>query len=170
MDLKRVEELIELMRESGVSQLSLEMPDFKVSITRGPQATVAPQEDEVSGLGPQAAPEPTAAFAEQSASASTSVEASGLSVVSPVVGVFHNGGMLDPREMVGEGDRVREGQLIAAIEAMKVPNELRAPVSGLVTQLLVEDGSAVEYGQTLFVIAPDERGEGSDAEPPIGLA
>jgi acetyl-CoA carboxylase biotin carboxyl carrier protein len=90
--------------------------------------------------------------------------------VSPVVGVFHNGGMLDPRELVYEGDRVREGQLLAAIEAMKVPNELRAPVSGMVTQLLVEDGSAVEYGQTLFVIDPDERGEVSDAEPPIGLA
>jgi acetyl-CoA carboxylase biotin carboxyl carrier protein len=176
MDLKRVEELIELMRESGVSQLSLEVPDFKVSITRGPQATfapqatLAPQGTEVSGLGPQAAPEPTTASAEHPASAFTSGEASGLSVVSPVVGVFHNGGMLDPREMVRAGDRVREGQLLAAIEAMKVPNELRAPVSGLVTQLLVDDGSAVEYGQTLFVIAPDERGEGSDAEPPIGLA
>jgi acetyl-CoA carboxylase biotin carboxyl carrier protein len=164
VDLKRVEELIELMRESGVSQLSLEVPDFKVSITRGPHGS------EVSGLEPQATPEPTTASLEQRASASAPEEASGLSVVSPVVGVFHNGGMLDPREMVQAGDRVREGQLLAAIEAMKVPNELRAPVSGLVTQLLVEDGSAVEYGQRLFVIAPDERGEGSDAEPPIGLA
>jgi acetyl-CoA carboxylase biotin carboxyl carrier protein len=164
MDLKRVEELIELMRESGVTQLSLELPDFKVSITRGPHGT------DVSGPELQATLEPTTASGERPASASTPEGASGLSVVSPVVGVFHNGGMLDPREMVRAGDRVREGQLLAAIEAMKVPNELRAPVSGLVTQLLVEDGSAVEYGQALFVISPDERGEGSDAEPPIGLA
>jgi acetyl-CoA carboxylase biotin carboxyl carrier protein len=164
MDLKRVEELIELMRESGVTQLSLEVPDFKVSITRGPHGT------DVSAPEPQAALEPIPASVEQTVSAPRPEQASGLSVASPVVGVFHNGGMLDPREMVRAGDRVREGQLLAAIEAMKVPNELRAPVSGLVTQLLVEDGSAVEYGQTLFVIAPDERGEGSDAEPPIGLA
>jgi len=173
VDLKRVEELIELMRESGVTQLSLELPDFKVSITRGaqlaltPQGALAPQGMEVSGLEPPAMPEASAASGSETAAAG---ETSGLSVVSPVVGVFHNGGMLDPREMVRAGDRVREGQLLAAIEAMKVPNELRAPVSGLVTRLLVDDGSAVEYGQTLFVIAPDERAEASDAEAAIGLA
>ncbi len=78
--------------------------------------------------------------------------------------------MLDPRELVEEGDRVREGQLLAAIEAMKVPNELRSPVSGLVTRLLVEDGSAVEYGQALFVIEPEPGGEVGDGETPIGIA
>lgn len=164
MDLKRVEELIELMRESGVTQLSLELPDFKVSITRGLQGA------EVSETGVQrthaSAPPP----GEQPETAAAPEHVSGVTVVSPVVGVFHNGGMLDPREMVRVGDRVREGQLLAAIEAMKVPNELRAPTSGMVTHLLVEDGSAVEYGQTLFVIDPDDRGELSDAEPPIGLA
>jgi acetyl-CoA carboxylase biotin carboxyl carrier protein len=78
--------------------------------------------------------------------------------------------MLDPRDVVAVGDRVEEGQLIAAIEAMKVPNELRAPVSGRVTHLLVEDGSAVEYGQTLFVIEPEHTGEATDGETPIGFA
>ena len=164
MDLKRVEELIELMRESGVTQLALELPDFKVSITRGPQGA------EVSGPAAQAEPGSALQPGEQPEEAAAPEPESGLTVVSPVVGVFHNGGMLDPREMVREGDRVREGQLLAAIEAMKVPNELRAPTSGRVTQLLAEDGSAVEYGQALFVIDPDDRGEASDAEPPIGLA
>jgi acetyl-CoA carboxylase biotin carboxyl carrier protein len=164
VDLKRVEELIELMRESGVTQLSLELPDFKVSITRGPEGT------EVTRSEARSDPLPATGPSEQLGAASAAAEVSGLSVVSPVVGVFHNGGMLDPREMVREGDRVREGQLLAAIEAMKVPNELRAPVSGLVTRLMVDDGSAVEYGQTLFVIAPDDRGGMGDADPLIGLA
>ncbi|MBN1460015.1 MAG: biotin/lipoyl-binding protein [Armatimonadetes bacterium] len=169
MDLTRVEELIELMRQSGVMQLSLELPDFKVSITRGPEgAEVVSAEEgeatEVTHLA-EADPAPRAAQrVEYEPPAST-----GLPVVSPVVGVFHNGGMLDPRELINEGDRVREGQLLAAIEAMKVPNELRAPVSGEVTRLLVKDGTAVEYGQTLFVIQPDE-GEGTDDELPIGIA
>lgn len=166
VDLKRVEELIELMRQSGVRDLSLELPEFKISISREPEGTRVTTTgepvrsepvDDVEGADPEQLP-------------SQREEAQGLPVVAPVVGVFHNGGMLDPREMVGEGDRVQEGQLLAAIEAMKVPNELRSPVSGLVTRLLVEDGSAVEYGQTLFLIEPERGGEGTDDDSTIGLA
>ncbi len=165
MDLKQVEELIELMRQSGVMQMSLEVPNFKVSITRGPRGADAAATVAHEG-------EPSVGPAEESEEQvqPTVERESAISVVAPVVGVFHNGGMLDPRQLVREGDRVREGQLLAAIEAMKVPNELRAPASGLVARLLVEDGSAVEYGQTILVIDPEERGEMADAEPPIGLA
>jgi acetyl-CoA carboxylase biotin carboxyl carrier protein len=169
MDLARVEELIELMRQSGVMQLSLELPDFKVSITRGPEGTevISPEEGEAAEVTqlPEGGPTPPP----ESGVEHEPTPSTGLPVVSPVVGVFHNGGMLDPRELISEGDRVREGQLLAAIEAMKVPNELRAPVSGEVTRLLVKDGTAVEYGQTLFLIQPDE-GEGSDDELSIGVA
>jgi acetyl-CoA carboxylase biotin carboxyl carrier protein len=164
MDLKRVEELIELMRESGVTQLSLELPDFKVSITRGPEGAEVTGAAQPPGL--VGAADPPVERKETAVGENTS---DALPVISPVVGIFHNGGMLDPRELVREGDRVREGQLLAAIEAMKVPNELRSPVSGLVTRLLVEDGSAVEYGQTLFLIEPEDGGEVSDGELPIGV-
>ncbi|MCJ7752414.1 MAG: biotin/lipoyl-binding protein [Armatimonadetes bacterium] len=165
MDLKRVEELIELMRQSGVRDLSLELPEYKISISREPEGTRVA----TTGEPPRSEPSDVeGAGLEQPPSERE--EAQGLSVVAPVVGVFHNGGMLDPREMVGEGDRVREGQVIAAIEAMKVPNELRSPVSGLVTRLLVEDGSAVEYGQTLFLIEPERGGEGTDDDTSIGFA
>lgn len=165
MDLKRVEELIELMRQSGVIQLSLELPDFKVSITRGPEGAQVATGSRLAQAEEPAPGERPAAGAPAGEAASR-----GLPVVSPVVGIFHNGGMLDPREFVREGDRVREGQLLAAIEAMKVPNELRAPVSGIVSHLLVEDGAPVEYGQTLFLIEPEEEGEASEEEPPVGLA
>jgi acetyl-CoA carboxylase biotin carboxyl carrier protein len=161
VDLSRVEELIELMRESGVTQLSLELPDFKVSISRGPEGTRVRSQVEA---------ETSAEAEEEQAAAPVEAERAGLPVVSPVVGIFHNGGMLDPREIVREGDRVREGQLIAAIEAMKVPNELRAPVTGVVSRLLVEDGAAVEYGQTLLLIEPEEGGGEIDEESTIGLA
>jgi len=164
VDLRRVEELIELMREAGLTHLSLELPEFKVSITRGPEGT------RVDGGPPPAHADSERAGTEVRAEASPARQGiAGLPVVSPVVGVFHNGGMLDPRELVSEGDRVQEGQLLAAIEAMKVPNELRAPVSGLVSRLLVEDGSAVEYGQTLFVIEPERGGGVGDGETPIGI-
>lgn len=161
MDLSRVEQLIELMRESGVTQLSLELPDFKVSITRGPEGT------RVVPTGGAAEP---AEAEEQAAPPAVNTRPTALPVMSPVVGVFHNGGMLDPREMVREGDRVQEGQLLAAIEAMKVPNELRAPVSGVVSRLLVEDGAPVEYGQTLLLIEPEAGPEESDEDAMVGLA
>lgn len=153
------------MRESGVTQLSLELPDFKVSITRGSEG----EKVETEGAPEQ---QPETAEVQQQAARAREVQSSrhSLPVVSPVVGVFHNGGMFDPREMVREGDRVREGQLLAAIEAMKVPNDLRAPTSGVVSRLLVDDGAAVEYGQPLLMIEPDTGEEPSEGEPPIGLA
>jgi acetyl-CoA carboxylase biotin carboxyl carrier protein len=161
VDLKRVEELIELMRRSGVVQLSLELPEYKISITRGAEEAVGNVSIEpVREVQPLVQEEPPVAEAPTAA----------LPVVSPVVGIFHNGGMFDPREIVREGDRVREGQLLAAIEAMKVPNELRAPVGGVVSRLLVEDGAPVEFGQRLFLIEPEEGGEASDSEPQVGLA
>lgn len=162
MDLKRVEELIDLMRRSGVTQLAVELPDYKISITRapGPHETPAPVETPVVEAAPGA---PAAPLAETESS-------TGVPVVSPVVGIFHNGGMLDPREMLREGDRVHEGQLLAAIEAMKVPNEIRCPADGVVTRVLVEDGAAVEYGETLFLIQPEAGGEASDSAAQIGIA
>ena len=153
MDLKQVEELVELMRQSGVLELSLELPDYKISIKRGAGPEPAPAEAHL----PQAEEPKTAPAASQPARTTP--------IISPVVGIFHNGGMLDPKTILCEGDRVQEGQLLAAIENMKVPNDLRCPVSGTVQQVLVEDGAPVEYGQTLFLIQPQDNpsahGDGS---------
>jgi len=162
VDLKRVEELIDLMRRSGVTQLAVELPDYKISITRGPGPRERPVSVEMPAV--EAAPAAPAAPPAETESGT------GVPVVSPVVGIFHNGGMLDPREVVREGDRVHEGQLLAAIEAMKVPNEIRCPADGVVQRVLVDDGAAVEYGETLFLIQPDAGGEASDSAAEIGVA
>ena len=164
MDVKRVEELIELMRRSGVTHLALELPDYKISITRGaePSGESAAGPAEAGVAGERAAPD--------SPSAAGAPQAQGVTVTSPVVGVFHNGGMIEPRHPVKEGDRVEAGQLVAAIEAMKVPNELRAPVGGVVARLLAEDGAPVAYGQPLLVIAPEEGSEAHEADAVVGLA
>ena len=92
MDLKRVEELIDLMRRSGVTQLAVELPDYKISITRG----AGPPERPVSVEMPAAEAAPAAPAAPPAETESSR----GVPVVSPVVGIFHNGGMLDPREVV----------------------------------------------------------------------
>jgi acetyl-CoA carboxylase biotin carboxyl carrier protein len=167
VELKEIEDLIALMRRAGVTQLSLEVPDYKISITRGSEGervtTRHAQDAGESRAHPSADGSPGPPEAEPELTEA-------VPVVSPVVGVFHNGGMVGPREIVKEGDRVRKGQLLAAIEAMKVPNELRAPIGGVIAKLLVKDGAAVEYGQTLFLMQPEEAGESDEVESAVGLA
>jgi biotin carboxyl carrier protein len=91
-------------------------------------------------------------------------------VVSPVVGTFLNGGGLKGQRTIAVGDRLARGTLLATIESMKVPNEVRSPVDGEVTAVLVEDGAPVEYGQMLFTIAPEEDGATDESDAPVGLA
>jgi len=162
VDLKRIEQLIDLMEKSGVTQLSLELPDYKISIKRGAHETVPPL--------PAATNARTAEIPADAADDKELEALEAVPVVSPVVGVFHNGGMSNPRQVVEEGSLVEMGHLLAAIEAMKVPNEVRAPVSGVVSKVLVQDGAAVEYGQTLFLIEPEEGGEIEDGDSLVGLA
>ena len=172
-DLHEIEELVELMRRSGVSELSLELPDYKVKIKRAPDA----EEAQPAGLpaSRQASTPATtleAGAADNSAlpvNPNVTIVAEVVSVVSPVVGVFHNGGMDEPRTRITAGDRVEDGQLLAVIEAMKVPNEVHAPAGGFVAQVLAEDGAAVGYGDRLFLIQPLQE-NANEAETPIGVA
>lgn len=159
VDIKEIEDLIELMRRAGLSELSVESGEFKISIKRAPEGAAEGASPtaggEVISAGPPAQIGPPGA-------------PPAVSVVSPVVGVFRNGGTEEPREAVRAGDRVREGQVLAAIEAMKVGHEVRAAVGGTVTEVLVSDGAAVAYGQKLFLIQPEE--EASGVESSLGLA
>jgi len=161
VEIREIEELIELMQRSGVSELSIEKPDYKVSIKRSPES---------GGRSAPGAPEGGAEPAAEEPLANVTITAEVVPVVSPVVGVFHNGGTSEPREPVRAGDRVEENQLLAVIEAMKVPHEVRAAVAGVIAEAPVEEGAAVEYGQRLFLIQPEEEGEASDEESTIGLA
>ena len=78
----------------------------------------------------------------------------GHAVTSPFVGTFYRRPNPDAPNYVSVGDRVNKGQVLCIIEAMKLMNEIEADISGTLTAILAEDGSAVEYGQTLFKIAP----------------
>lgn len=156
VDIQEIERLIELMEASGLMELEVESGDFKVALRRGEKTPNEPKalsvteetfEAEVDGL------EETEASAVARHNNSTVFATP---VISPLVGIFHNGGMPERRAILSEGDTVEEGQVIGVIEAMKVPNELRSPVDGIIGQILAEDGAGVEYGQTLFLIEPAE--------------
>jgi biotin carboxyl carrier protein len=134
MDLDRLRQLVEMMREAGVAELSLEMPDLKVSIKRA--------------VGEEGAAVKTVSAGE----AEERQEAEGVTVTSPVVGIFHlSAGEGKP---VAEGDLVEEGQIIGAVEAMKISHDLRSPVSGVIPRIFENEGTPVEFGQPLFLIRP----------------
>jgi biotin carboxyl carrier protein len=149
VDIEEIEKLINLMKATRVLEISVESNGAKILLRRSmveaePVSQLAPVPEEIPG--------PMIRIEDIQVQA----KATSTPIVAPLVGVFHNGGMTDRRIVIHEGDRVKEGQVIAVIEAMKVPNELRAPMDGVVSQILVEDGMGVEFGQTLLLIEPED--------------
>jgi acetyl-CoA carboxylase biotin carboxyl carrier protein len=143
MEIERIKDLIALMKESGVTELSVEQPDYKVSIKRGE-------------VGEEAEPEPASAEAAP-ALEEPPAETDLVTVSAPMVGVFRLGGAGEGAAYLAVGDRVERGQAVAAIESMKVPNDVPAPAGGRIEEILVADGTPVEFGQALMRIRPAQE-------------
>lgn len=149
MDLRKLKTLIDLVSDSNVSELEITEAEGKVRIVKGgtavyqqavPLAVAQPVAVEAA---PRAAAVPVAAAV---------VEATGHTVKSPMVGTFYRSSSPGAKAFVEVGSQVKEGETICIIEAMKILNEIEADKGGTVTQILCENGQAVEYGQPLFVI------------------
>ena len=150
MDLRKLKTLIDLVSESNVSELEITEAEGKVRIVKGQPAVVqvaAP----VAAPVAVAAPAPALA-APVAAPAAAPEVAAGHAVKSPMVGTFYRASSPGAKSFVEIGSQVKEGDTICIIEAMKILNEIEADKSGTVTQILCENGQAVEYGQPLFVI------------------
>lgn len=151
MDLRKLKTLIDLVSESNVSELEITEAEGKVRIVKSaPVAAAAPvtmvaATPAVTVAAPVAAAAPAAAPAEPAAPA-------GHIVKSPMVGTFYRASSPGAKAFVEVGQSIKEGEAICIVEAMKILNEIEADKSGTVTQILVENGQAVEYGQPLFVI------------------
>jgi acetyl-CoA carboxylase biotin carboxyl carrier protein len=151
MDLRKLKTLIDLVSESNVSELEITEAEGKVRIVKGgpaaAQAVAAPM------AMPVAAQAPAAALAAPAPVPAAVPEApKGHAVKSPMVGTFYRASAPGAKSFVEVGDTIKEGETICIIEAMKILNEIEADKSGTVTAILCENGQAVEYGQTLFVI------------------
>ena len=149
MDLRKLKKLIDLVEESGISELELTEDGEKVRISRNFTSAPVQQYAPVQYNAPQfAAPTPASAPA---ASEALAVE-EGHAVESPMVGTFYRAASPGAKAFVEVGSVVKEGETICIIEAMKILNEIEADKSGTVTQILAQNGQAVEYGAPLFVI------------------
>lgn len=152
MDLRKLKTLIDLVSDSNVSELEITEAEGKVRIVKGGGAVVqgyapAPVYAAPAAAAPAAAPAAPAAPAVAEPAAVT-----GHTVKSPMVGTFYRSSAPGAKAFVEVGDSIKAGETICIIEAMKILNEIEADKSGTVTQILSENGQAVEYGQPLFII------------------
>lgn len=153
MDLRKLKTLIDLVSESNISELEITETEGKVRIVKG--GTAAPVQYVQAVASPAAAAPAIGAGpapAQANPAATPEAAAAGHAVKSPMVGTFYRSSSPGAAAFVEIGTQVKEGDTVCIIEAMKILNEIEADKSGTVTQILVENGQAVEYGQPLFII------------------
>ncbi|MEZ8580085.1 acetyl-CoA carboxylase biotin carboxyl carrier protein [Vibrio splendidus] len=148
MDIRKIKKLIELVEESGISELEISEGEESVRISRNSPVSAAP-------IQYAAAPAPVAAApasAPVAAEAAAPAVPAGHQVLSPMVGTFYGAPSPDAKPFVKVGQSVTAGETLCIVEAMKMMNQIEADKSGVVTAILVEDGQPVEFDQALVII------------------
>lgn len=149
MDIRKVKKLIELLEESGISEIEISEGEESVRISRYPK----PGTVTTAVAAPPAVAAPAAAPA---AAAAPAVPAAppvrGQQVTAPMVGTFYSGAAPGAKPFVEIGAEVKPGDTLCVIEAMKMMNQIESEFAGRVVSILVENGNPVEFGQPLFVI------------------
>ena len=163
MDFKQIQELINMVNESNIGEVSIEQKDFKITIRQKEEQIT--QVVATSGAMnypslPQASspslPSAQASSSAPSASPSSENKASSntVTIKSPMIGTFYRKSSPDKPSLVEIGDEVNTGKVVCIIEAMKLFNEIESEVKGRIIKCLVEDASPVEYDQPLFLVEP----------------
>ena len=158
MDEAKLKRLIRIVEESDIEELEIDRPFVgRVRIVRR-RSREAPVAFAPSAAPPVVASAPPAthveAGAESSATAESVRDASLVAIVAPMVGTYYSAPAPGAKPYVSVGDSVSVGQVDCIVEAMKLMNEVQSEISGRVTEVKVENGQAVEYGQELFLVAP----------------
>jgi acetyl-CoA carboxylase biotin carboxyl carrier protein len=152
LDLKDIKELIALMRKNDLSVFKMEKEGFKITLKKGTDfqpvmATTAPV------ALPAPAPVPVAAVSTPAAPQPPSKEPKNLlEITSPMVGTFYSAPSPESPSYVTIGQEVSEETVVCLIEAMKVMNEIKAEVRGVVVEVVAENGKPVQFGQVLFTV------------------
>ncbi|MEL5849043.1 MAG: acetyl-CoA carboxylase biotin carboxyl carrier protein [Candidatus Igneacidithiobacillus chanchocoensis] len=152
MDIQFIRRLADLLEKSALDEIEVVEGESKVRITRHRPAPVQQHY-----TLPAAAPQPVAVAAAPAseAPAAEPAQPEGYMIKSPMVGTFYRASSPEAAPFVEEGSTVKAGQTLCIIEAMKLLNEIEADVSGKILKILVGNGEPVEYGEPLFIIAPE---------------
>lgn len=149
MNIKEIQEMIKLMQENDITEFQLERNGLKIVLKRG-KAQV-----EVVSTIPHA-PAVHAPMANEATPSKEDIkESSNLKeIVSPMVGTFYSSPSPESAVYAQIGKQVNVGDVVCIIEAMKVMNEIKSEIAGVISEILVESGQPIEYGQPLFRVKP----------------
>ena len=149
MDIRKIKKLIELVEESGITELEVSEEEGSVRISRATVATPANVQYSI----PAAAPTPVAApAAAPAAPAAAPEEIAGHKIRSPMVGTFYRSPSPEAKAFVEVGQTVKVGDALCIVEAMKMMNRIEADKAGVVKAILVNDGEPVEFDEPLIII------------------
>lgn len=147
MDIRKIKKLIELVEESGISELEITEGEESVRIHRGSSVAHAPMTYAPQMAHPQQVVAPPAPVAE-----AVPVKPSGHVMKSPMVGTFYRSSSPESKAFVEVGQKVRTGDTLCIIEAMKMMNQIESDKDGVIREILVDNQEAVEFDQPLFII------------------
>ena len=154
MDMKELKdvaiELMDALKAKGLGEVELETDDIKIKIKSAPPAPVLPVA--AAPVAAAAAPSAAPAAAQDEAAAPAEELPAGTEVKSPLVGTFYSSPSPDAPPFVLVGQKVKEGDTLFIIEAMKTMNEIKSPCDGTVSRILAQSGDMVEYNQTVAII------------------
>lgn len=155
MDLKLVKNIINLISESDVDEVSIEEGDFKIKVKKRSDSAIQtvqyqmpPQQQAPAAPAPPTPPQ-------SPKSVESAEKPDGVVIKSPIVGTFYEAASPDSDPYVKVGDKVKEGQTLCIVEAMKIMNEIESEFSGTIQEIIAENGSPVEFDQPLFIIKKD---------------
>lgn len=145
-ELSEIKNLIALLRDSGINEIELAEGERSIRLRKDPTPVIQ---------GANVVTAPMMAVAEAPKPTQAVVEAKPVSksIKAPMVGTFYGSPSPDSAAFIRVGDKVKKGQTVCIIEAMKTMNQIEAEIDGTVTEILIENGSPVEYGEPLFAIS-----------------
>lgn len=160
VELKDIKAIIDLMKRNSVSEFELEKQDFKIRLKRGMNSGAAGgQAEDAPSVAPVVYMAPTPPIPAPATAAIASVPHAGAAtdeteIKSPMIGTFYRSPSPESAAYVEIGGEINPDTVVCIIEAMKVMNEIKAEVKGVITQVLVENAKPVEFGQPLFKVRP----------------
>lgn len=148
MDIRKVKKLIELIEESDVAEIEIHEGEESVRISR--HGSTAPIMAYAAPQAPVTPATPAASHPEPAKEAAAPI--TGHQILSPMVGTFYRAPTPTSRNFVEVGQHVSAGETLCIIEAMKILNQIESDKSGVITQILVDNGQPVEYNEPLFIV------------------
>ena len=156
MDLKELKEILQILEEKEITEFELEEEGMKLRIRKGPASSNPGAAPPVFVAAASAFPPALAPVSHAPVATAQAGDEAGLTIVkSPIVGTFYRTPDPNAAPFVSVGDRIRVGQVLCIIEAMKLMNEIEAEVAGEIVKVHHENGQPVQYGEALFSIRPE---------------